>query len=121
LTRRHAASRTFVTQQVGAAMQVQQFMLGVVMALVSLTSHGESVRACEKKPTKDAQYLCTAVAMVNPVVCEQIESRESMYYCKAMVANNSYGCEWSGLVGAQSMRAHSTLMSNSRTICPQNA
>jgi len=74
-------------------MQVQQFMLGVVMALVSLTSHGESVRACEKKPTKDAQYLCTAVAMVNPVVCEQIESRESMYYCKAMVANNSYGCD----------------------------
>ena len=48
---------------------------------------------CEKKSNKDAQYLCTASAMVNSVVCDQISTKDGIHYCRAMVASNSYGCD----------------------------
>ncbi len=65
---------------------------GVVM-WVSTAAWCDSVRDCEGKSTKDAQYLCTAVSMVNPVICDQISARASMFFCRAMVANNSYACD----------------------------
>jgi len=53
----------------------------------------ESIRDCEFKPTKDARYLCTAVAMANPVVCDQISTRDGITQCRAITSINPYACD----------------------------
>lgn len=74
-------------------MQDKKIWVGAVYMLVCLAGWSESILECEKKPSKDAQYLCTASAMVNSVVCDQISSKDGISYCRAMVASNSYGCD----------------------------
>lgn len=74
-------------------MKLSRLCVALVLWMSTTAAWCESVRDCEGKSTKDAQYLCTAVSMVNPVICDQISSRESMFFCRAMVANNSYACD----------------------------
>lgn len=74
-------------------MKIRHLFMGSLLLATSLAGFCESVRDCEMKRTKDEQYLCTAISMVNPVVCDQISSSDSAFYCRAMVANNSYGCD----------------------------
>lgn len=64
-----------------------------LVLLLNSFAYAESVNDCEKKSTKDAQYLCTAVSMVNPVVCEQISTPDGVHHCKAIAGANSYGCD----------------------------
>jgi len=88
-----AASLTLWSQELGGAMKDKKLCIGLVCLLLSLSGWCESVFECERKSSKDAQFLCTAAAMVNPAVCEQISSKDGIHYCRAMVASNSYGCE----------------------------
>ena len=74
-------------------MKDKKLCIGLVCLLLSLSGWCESVFECERKSSKDAQFLCTAAAMVNPAVCEQISSKDGIHYCRAMVASNSYGCD----------------------------
>lgn len=74
-------------------MKIRDLFMGTLLLATSLPGFCESVRDCERKRTKDEQYLCTATTMVNPVVCDQISSADGALYCRAMVASNSYGCD----------------------------
>jgi hypothetical protein len=53
----------------------------------------EDIRNCEYKSNSDARYLCTAVAMANPVICDQISTQDGISNCRAMTSKNSYECD----------------------------
>jgi hypothetical protein len=53
----------------------------------------EGIRDCEHKATNDARYLCTAAAMVNPVICDQISTTDGVSQCRAITSKNSYECD----------------------------
>lgn len=67
----------------------------LIISLLTLPLWGacEGIRDCEHKPTNDARYLCTAVAMVNPVICDQISTRDGTSQCRAITSKNSYECD----------------------------
>jgi hypothetical protein len=67
----------------------------LIASLVAFPIWGfcEGIRSCEHKPSNDARYLCTAVAMVNPVICDQISTQDGISNCRAMTSKNSYECD----------------------------
>lgn len=71
----------------------RRLIAAAVLVVMPLWGVCESIRDCEFKPTKDARYLCTAVAMVNPVVCDQISTRDGITQCRAITSINPYECD----------------------------